>query len=60
METKIYNKLNTNSSAPNDAFSANLKAVILELIYPIGSIYMSRLNNDNPGVIFGFVLNNFR
>ena len=32
----------------------NLKENILSLVYPVGSIYMNRTNNDNPSNILGF------
>lgn len=41
----------TNASTPEDAV-ANLKSALVDLIYPIGSIYMS-LEDTDPGTLFG-------
>jgi len=46
-------KLETTQTTPNNAFGDNLKKCMLQLMYPVGSIYMSATSQSNPNDIFG-------
>ena len=51
--TKLYGSLETSKTTPSDAFGDNMKLVILQLIYPVGTIYWSATDTRNPNTIFG-------
>lgn len=53
----------TSKSSPEtstDSFGTNLKAALLDLIYPIGSIYTTTKENNNPATLFGGTWTNIK
>jgi len=50
---KFQGKMETNQTTPNNAFDTNLKKCLLQLMYPVGSVYMSATSHKNPNDIFG-------
>ena len=54
--TKIDGKLETTQTTPNNAFDTNMKKCLLQLMYPVGSVYMSATSHSNPNDIFGVVV----
>lgn len=44
---------NTHTESTTDTYSCNYVNNLVNIIYPVGSIYMS-VNNTNPATLFGF------
>ena len=47
-------KFETYNSDPKNSIGVTLRNSILNLIYPIGSVYITRTQTSNPSEIFGF------
>lgn len=52
----VDGKLETTKTTPANAFGNNMKASMLKLMYPVGSIYQNATDDRNPNDIFGVVV----
>lgn len=52
-DVQVGHNLTVANTATIDSFDSTTKQMILRLMYPVGSVYMSATSHDNPNVIFG-------
>lgn len=52
-DVQVGHNLVVANTATIDSFDSTTKQMILRLMYPVGSVYMSATSHDNPNVIFG-------
>lgn len=52
-DVQVGHNLTVLNTATIDSFDSTTKQMILRLMYPVGSVYMSATSHDNPNVIFG-------
>ena len=51
--TEFVYKVETRQTTPANAFGDNMKANILKLMYPVGSVYQNATDSRNPNEILG-------
>lgn len=52
-DVQLGHDLRVGNTASIDNFDTTTKQMILRLMYPVGSVYMSATSHDNPNTIFG-------
>jgi hypothetical protein len=51
--TSPHINITASSTTPTAAFGAQMRNMMVDLCYPIGTLYMNALDNRNPSAIFG-------